>query len=70
MTTKTGLLVIRAWQEDGSPVPLRADVRRTLDVTEGLPGLERFVDPDKVCAVVRAWLEAMISSPDATVTTS
>ena len=59
---RTGLLVIRAWVEEGSQPPLRVEVRHTVD--SGL-GFERelvFSEPGGVEAMVRAWLADVVAN--------
>jgi hypothetical protein len=52
----TGVLIIRAWLEDASSVPLRAHVSITTDVSQGIQREQNFVDVEAVCAVVEEWL--------------
>lgn len=54
---QTGLFIIRAWFEDGSPKPLRATIRQTGDVATGIERERTLCDVDSVCAHVRAWLD-------------
>jgi hypothetical protein len=58
----TGLLIIRAWIEDGSAKPLRATIRQTTDVSVGIERDLLFADPDAVCAAVQDWLDDMVPS--------
>jgi hypothetical protein len=55
-SANNGLLIIRAWPEPDSTKPLRASVRRTDDVAEGISDEVTFADVDAVCASVREWL--------------
>jgi hypothetical protein len=55
----TGLLIIRAWTEPGSTKPLRAHIRRTNDVADGVQRELTLADADAVCAVVHEWLDEM-----------
>jgi hypothetical protein len=66
--TPNALLVIRAWTEEGSPSPLRIELRHTLDVTRGISDSEWFSDDELVQAAVRAWLEDVLRGRDAAVT--
>jgi hypothetical protein len=59
MRDRTGLLIIRAWLEDGSERPLRASVRLTTDVATGIEREFTVTDADTVCAEVRAWLREL-----------
>ena len=52
----TGLLIIRAYLETESPVPLRAEIRLTSDVSAGIERALTLVDVDRVAEVVRSWL--------------
>lgn len=53
---RTGLLIIRAWVEQGSSEPLRAQLRLTGDVSSGIERTFTLAHPDAVCAVVQEWL--------------
>lgn len=53
---RTGLMIIRAWVEEGSTQPLRAQVRLSRDVSAGVEGTFTFTTADDVCAAVRTWL--------------
>lgn len=55
----TGLLIIRAWTEQGSSDPLRAQVRLSSDVSVGIERTLTLVRADDVCAAVREWLAVM-----------
>lgn len=51
-----GLLLIRAWVEDGSELPLRVEVKFTSDTRVGFEHEATFVDREAVEAAVHAWL--------------
>ncbi len=53
---RTGLLIIRAWVEEGPSEPLRAQVRLSSDVSAGFERTITLTRADDVCAAVRAWL--------------
>lgn len=53
---RVGLLIVRAWAERGSDVPLRAVVRMTTDLSAGLSDSVTLTDVDRVCQLVREWL--------------
>jgi hypothetical protein len=55
-----GLLVIRAWVEEGSQTPLRVEVRRTADSGRGFERGLMFSEPVAVQALVRAWLDDVL----------
>ena len=62
-----GLLIIRAWIEEGSSEPLRVQIRVTNDVTAGFERTLTFTQPEEVAATVQAWLIEMsngTSPPD------
>ena len=56
-----GLLVIRAWVEDGSERPLRVEVRATADSARGFQRELVFSEPAAVEGLVRAWLEQVVA---------
>ena len=53
---QTGLLIIRAWLEEGSSEPLRAQVRLTCDVSGGFERTLTLARPEAVCEAVQEWL--------------
>jgi hypothetical protein len=55
----TGVLIIRAWIEQGSSAPLRARVRMTTDVASGVERTQTFSQAEDVAAAVRAWLSEL-----------
>ena len=57
---RAGILIIRAWIEQGALTPLRAHIRQTTDVSAGLQGGTTVTDEDAVAAVVRAWLRDVV----------
>jgi len=59
-TDRTGLLIIRAWIEEGSSEPLRVQVRICTDVATGLEHTLTTTRADAVCAAVREWLDEML----------
>jgi len=61
----TGLLIIRAWVEQGSSKPLRAQIRLTTDVGAGFASELTLVDVSGVCAAVAAWLDAVLTDAKA-----
>jgi hypothetical protein len=62
---RTGLMVIRAWIEEGSTKPLRAQVRHTIDVRTGFEAESTLTEPERVVAEVRAFLTSL-STPSST----
>jgi hypothetical protein len=59
--TRTGLLIIRAWIEPGSSSPLRAQIRLTTDVAQGLERSLTVAQEEAVVEAVQAWLSAMLA---------
>ena len=55
-----GLLVIRAWVEEGSERPLRVEVRATAESMRGFGRGLVFSEPAAVEGLVRAWLEQVL----------
>jgi hypothetical protein len=56
-TSETALLTIRAWCEEGSQHPLRAEIRLADDVALGFRSTLTFVDADAVVETVREFLD-------------
>jgi hypothetical protein len=63
-TERTGLMIIRAWVEDGSSTPLRAELSMTADVAIGMERTSVHSDVVAVGSEVQTWLEAILSGPD------
>lgn len=57
---RAGLLVVRAWTEDGTP-NLRARIVYMTDVTRRVQVEKLAATPDEVEAAVRTWLAALLS---------
>lgn len=51
-----GLLILKAWREDGSDRSFRAQIRIAPDVSSGSAFTVNVADPDHVFHVVRAFL--------------
>jgi hypothetical protein len=64
VTRRTGLLIIRAWVEDGSTERLRAQIRVTDDLAAGIHRSFTLVQPDPVREVVDTWLRTILDAPD------
>jgi len=58
---RTGLLIIRAWIEEGSSEPLRARIRLTTDVSSGFQQDMTLSQVPAVCEAVETWLGDMLS---------
>jgi hypothetical protein len=61
---RTGLMIIRAWVEEGSRKPLRAQVRLTGDVSTGFERTVNLTDIQAVCAEVEAWLRDVLATTE------
>lgn len=61
---RTGLLIIRAWVEDGSSKPLRAQIRLSSDISAGIKRTVTLADADAVCTTVRQWLGELLDEPE------
>ena len=57
--SRTGLLIIRAWIEEGSSEPLRAHIRLTTDVSAGFEKSMTLSQVAEVCEAVETWLRDM-----------
>ena len=55
-----GLLIIRAWIEQGSSKPLRAQIRLTTDVAAGFASEVTLADVNAVSAAVETWLQDVL----------
>ena len=62
MASTTALLTIRAWCEDGSEHPLRAEIRVTNDVASGFQHALTVADAERVLEAVRGFLADLLSS--------
>ena len=61
---RTGLFIIRAWLEEGSSEPLRAQIRLSTDVSGGVERTLTLVQPEAVCAAVKEWLADFLSQAE------
>ena len=59
----TGLLIIRAYVEAGSSLPLRAEIRLTSDVSTGFEQAVVLADRDLVARLVGDWLDKILEGP-------
>ena len=62
----TGLLIIRAWVETGSSKPLRARLRLTTDISEGITREMTFAEISSISEEVEAWLHDVLLNSVAT----
>ena len=58
---RVGLFVIRAWLEPGSSSPLRAQIHRTTDVSQGFEQRLTVAEREVVVAAVQAWMSQMLA---------
>ncbi len=58
---RIGLFLIRAWIEPGSSSPLRVQIRRTTDVSQGFEQRLTVADREAVVAAVQAWMSEMLA---------
>ncbi len=56
LADRTALLIIRAWVEEGSLEPLRANIRLTTDISTGFERTITLARPKAVEDAVGAWL--------------
>lgn len=61
-TTPVALLTIRAWCEEGSETPLRAQIRFTKDVSSGFRSTLTVAHTERVMDAVRGFLEDLLRS--------
>ena len=59
-TTGTALLTIRAWCEEGSRHPLRAEIRLADDVAYGFRSTLTFIRTEDVVEAVRDFLDNVL----------
>ncbi len=63
-TERTGLLIIRAWVEEGSSAPLRAQLSMTSDVAAGMEHSSVHSDVADVGIEVEGWLREILRGPE------
>jgi len=59
---RTGLLIIRAWVEEGSAEPLRAHVRLTGDISTGIERTVTLAHLDEVHNAVDTWIRDILAA--------
>jgi hypothetical protein len=67
-TSRTGLLIVRVWVEEGSSEPLRAHIRLTTDVSAGFEEGMTLSQVPAVCQAVETWLGEVLSGSAASST--
>ena len=60
---RTGLMIIRAWVEEGSREPLRVQLRLTTDVSKGFQQTLNLSDIATASAAVGRWLSDVLAEP-------
>jgi hypothetical protein len=60
---RIGLFLIRAWIEPESSSPLRAQIRRTTDVSQGFEQRWAAAEEEAVVVAVRAWISELLAHP-------
>ncbi|HSO97017.1 MAG TPA: hypothetical protein VLV81_13370 [Acidimicrobiia bacterium] len=60
---RTALLIIRAWIEEGSSAPLRAQLSMTSDVSNGMERTSSHSDVADVGTQVEGWLRKILADP-------
>jgi hypothetical protein len=60
---RTGLMIIRAWVEEGSGEPLRVQLRLTTDVSKGFQQTLNLSDAETASAAVERWLSDVLAEP-------
>jgi hypothetical protein len=63
VVTGVALLTIRAWCEEGSEHPLRAEIRLADDVSSGFRSTVTLVHTDAVLEAVREFLDSVLCPP-------
>jgi hypothetical protein len=57
LADRTALMIIRAWVEEESPEPLRANIRLSTDVSTGFQRTLTLARPEAIKEAVDAWLQ-------------
>ena len=60
---RAGVMIIRAWVEEGSREPLRVQIRHTTDVSRGFQRTTNLSDTSDAAAVVEGWLMDVMAEP-------
>lgn len=61
---RTGLLIIRAWVEEGSSLPLRAQLRVSTDISSGFERTLTLARAEEVTEAVQEWLGDILSDAE------
>ena len=60
-TERSGVLVVRAWVEGGTPSGLRARITQSRDLTSAEQLVTTTAHVEEILATIRAWLDALLS---------
>jgi len=60
-TERSGVLVVRAWVEGGTPAGLRARITQSRDLTSNEQTITATATVEGIIAAVQAWLDALLS---------
>lgn len=60
---RTGILIVRLWNEGHGSDGFRARITQTLDSADSEQAVASAASPDDVYAVIRSWVEAWVSPP-------
>jgi hypothetical protein len=61
---RSGVLVVRAWIESGTPPGLRARITQSRDLTSTEQTMTTTATVEGILAAVQAWLDALLSERD------
>lgn len=64
MSDRTGVLILRAWLEEGSSEPLRVQIRSTTDVSAGEERSVTLSRRDSIRTAVEDWLDEFVAEAD------
>ena len=59
---RDALLIVRAWIERGSSAPLRASIRLTKDLSNGIEQTVTVTSPEAAAEVVKVWLQDVVDT--------
>ena len=58
---RTGILIVRLWNEGHTSEGFRARITQTLDSADSEQAVASAATPDDVYAVIRTWVEAFVA---------
>jgi len=59
---RAALMIIRAWVERGSSMPLRVTMRKTQDVSKGIEQTVTVATPEAGATAVKDWLDDVVEA--------